>query len=124
MGSGERGAHVDFLEGHAERLGETLLRGGARLVLLLEVGFEDVMLLFREARLDFLADRVNRRLVKPDVWFGRYFKQRVLVLVLVLVLGVARLLRIRVGRHRGRVAVHGGAWCRRLERALERSALV
>lgn len=73
------GAYVDLLEGHPERLGETLFRGGARLVLLLEVGFEDVMLLFREARLDFLADRVNRWLVKPDVWFGGYFEQGVRV---------------------------------------------
>lgn len=48
-------------------------------MLLLEVGFEDVMLLFREARLDFLADRVNRWLVKPDVWFGGYFEQGVRV---------------------------------------------
>lgn len=91
-------------------------------MLLLEVGFEDVMLLFREARLDFLADRVNRRLVKPDVLFGGYFKQGVRMRVGRVRGGVARLLRIRIGRHCWRVAVHGGAWRAWWERALERGA--
>lgn len=95
------GAYVNLLEGHAERLGEALLGGGAWLVLLLEVGFEDVMLLFGQARLDFLADRVGRRrLVEADVWFGGDFEQGVR--------RVGDLVRIGVGRHCGRIAVHVG----------------
>lgn len=44
--------YVDLVHRDSETLGKSLLSAGAWLVLLLEVGFEDIMLLFCEARLD------------------------------------------------------------------------
>ena len=44
--------YVDLIHRDSETLGKSLLSAGARLVLLLEVGFEDIMLLLCEARLD------------------------------------------------------------------------
>jgi hypothetical protein len=44
--------YVDLVHRDSETLGKSLLSAGARLVLVLEVGFEDIMLLLCEARLD------------------------------------------------------------------------